>query len=36
MWIKKIFNMFSNNIDWEIHGEGGMRFKKSLKSYSND
>jgi hypothetical protein len=28
--------MFSNNIDWEILGQGGMRFEKSFKSYSND
>jgi len=28
--------MFSNSIDWEILGQGGMRFEKSFKSYSND
>jgi len=28
--------MFSNNIDWEILIQGGMRFEKSFKSYSND
>jgi len=28
--------MFSNSIDWEIIGQGGMRFEKSFKSYSNN
>jgi len=28
--------MFSNSIDWEILDQGGMRFEKSFKSYSND
>jgi hypothetical protein len=28
--------MFKNSIDWEIFGQGGMRFEKSFKSYSND
>ena len=32
----KMFNLFSNSIDWEIFGQGGMRFEKSFKSYSND
>jgi len=34
--LEKIFNLFSNSIDWEILSQGGMRFKKDLKSYSND
>jgi hypothetical protein len=34
--LDKIFNLFSNSIDQKILGQGGMRFKKSLKSYSND
>ena len=34
--LEKIFHMFSNSIDWEILGQGGMRFEKSFKSYSND
>jgi len=32
----KMFYLFSNSIDWEILGQSGMRFEKSLKSYSND
>jgi len=32
----KIFHLFSNNIDWEIFGQHGIRFEKSFKSYSND
>jgi len=28
--------MFFNSIDWEILGQGGMRFEKSFKSYLND
>jgi len=32
----KIFNILSNSIDWEILDQGGMRFEKSFKSYSND
>jgi hypothetical protein len=31
-----MFHLFSNSIDWEIHGQGRMRFEKSFKSYSND
>jgi len=31
-----MFNLFSNSIDWEIFGQGGMRFENSFKSYSND
>jgi hypothetical protein len=31
-----MFNLFSNSIDWEIFGQGGMRFEKNFKSYSND
>jgi hypothetical protein len=34
--LEKIFHMFSNNIDWEILGQCGMRFEKNFKSYSND
>jgi hypothetical protein len=32
----KIFHLFSNSIDWEILGQGGIRFEKSFKSNSND
>jgi len=32
----KIFHLFSNSIDWEIIGQGGMRFEKNFKSYSNN
>jgi len=28
--------MFSNSIDLEIIGQGGMRFEKSFRSYSNN
>jgi hypothetical protein len=31
-----MFHLLSNSIDWEIIGQGGMRFEKSFKSYSND
>jgi hypothetical protein len=31
-----MFYMFFNSIDWEILGQGGMRFEKSFKSYLND
>jgi len=31
-----MFYLFSNNIDWEILGQGEIRFEKSFKSYSND
>jgi hypothetical protein len=34
--LEKMFNLFSNSIDWEILDQCGMRFKKGLKSYSND
>jgi hypothetical protein len=34
--LEKMFNLFSNIIDRVILGQGGMRFKKDLKSYSND
>jgi hypothetical protein len=34
--IEKMFHLFSNSINWEIFGQGGMRFKKGFKSYSND
>jgi len=34
--LEKMFNLFSNSIDRVILGQGGMRFKKDLKSYSND
>jgi hypothetical protein len=34
--LDKIFNLFANSIDRKILGQGGMRFEKSLKSYSND
>jgi hypothetical protein len=34
--LEKIFNILSNSIDWEILDQGGMRFEKSFKSYSND
>jgi hypothetical protein len=34
--LEKMFHLFSNSIDWEILGQGGMRFKKGFKSYSND
>jgi len=26
--LKKIFHMFSNSIDYEIIGQGGLRFEK--------
>jgi hypothetical protein len=32
----KIFQPFSNSIKLEIIGQGGMRFEKGFKSYSND
>ena len=31
-----MFHLLSNSIDWEIICQGGMRFEKSFKSYSND
>jgi hypothetical protein len=31
-----MFYLFSNIIDWEILGKGGMRFEKSYKSYLNN
>jgi hypothetical protein len=31
-----MFHLFLNSIDWEIIGQGRMRFKKSFESYSND
>ena len=31
-----MFHLFSNSNDWEILGQGGMRFEKSFKSYSNN
>jgi len=34
--LEKMFNLFSNNIDWEILGHCGMIFKKDFKSYSNN
>jgi hypothetical protein len=34
--LEKMFYIFLNSIDWEIIGQGGMKFEKSLKSYSND
>jgi hypothetical protein len=34
--LRKMSHLFSNNIDWEILGQEGMRFEKSFKSYSND
>ena len=33
--LKKMFHMFSNRIDYEIFGQGEMRFKKSFNSYWN-
>jgi hypothetical protein len=27
-WIREMFHMFSNSIDWKIVGQGGMRFEK--------
>jgi hypothetical protein len=33
--LEKIFHLFSNNIDYQILAQGGMRFEKSFKSYSN-
>jgi hypothetical protein len=30
-WIRKIFYLFSNNIDCEIFGQGGMSFEKNFK-----
>jgi hypothetical protein len=34
--LEKIFNLFSNSIDWKIISQDGMRFKKSFNFYSND
>jgi hypothetical protein len=34
--LNEIFHLFSNSIDRKIIGQSGMRFEKSLKSYSND
>jgi hypothetical protein len=34
--LEKISHLFSNNIDWEIIGQDGMRFEKNFKFYSND
>jgi hypothetical protein len=38
LWeLEKMFHLFSNSIDvLEILGQGGMRFEKSFKSYSNN
>ena len=33
--LEKIFHLFSNSIEWEIISQGGMRFEKGFKSYSN-
>jgi hypothetical protein len=34
--LEKLLYLFSNNIDWEILGQGGMRFEKDFKSYLNN
>jgi hypothetical protein len=34
--LDEIFHLFPYSIDRKIIGQGGMRFEKSLKSYSND
>jgi hypothetical protein len=31
-----MFNLFSNSINREILGQGGIRFENGFKSYSND
>jgi hypothetical protein len=32
----KMFHLLSNDIDYKIHTQGGMRFKKAFKSYSKN
>jgi hypothetical protein len=32
-WIREMFHMFSNSIDWKIVGQGGMRFEKAINDY---
>ena len=34
--LRKMFYLFSNNINWEILGQSGMRFENSFKFDSND
>jgi hypothetical protein len=34
--LDKIYHMFSNSIDCELISQGGIRFEKNFKSYSNN